>query len=399
MSTTGRRVPTVSLQRLPALDGLRGVAALMVVLTHAAFLPGFSGRSRLDGQLLARGDFGVAIFFALSGFLLHRLMLHEVDSSGRLNILGYAVRRFARVVPAYWVTLAALTIATRPEARDVVLHAVSGQIYVADSMMTAFGQSWSVATEISFYAALPLIVLSLTRLRSRHPSLPLAVLSALLVVTSLLGFVVGPAWLGEDVILERLLPWRAPHFLVGMIFAEAAITHRSRISRWLRGLADQPGGCLALAGAAYLAATTPLAGSLLLEPAHGTALVLRTFFATVVAAGLLLPLALGRRSGWSEVLSRTGARWLGAISYGVFLWHLPVLEAILHVTGAPVFRGGILPLLALGLPISLFLGALSHRFVEVPASRLAARLVRRGGQHQRRDEQDTDRPFEPRRSG
>lgn len=399
MSADRRRAPTVALERLPALDGLRGLAVLMVVLTHAAFLTGLSGVPRLDARLLARGDFGVAIFFALSGFLLYRLLMHESATPGRIHLTGYAARRFARVVPAYWVTLAALILATRPGVRDSVLHAVSGQIYVADSMIPAFGQSWSVATEISFYVALPFLVLVMGWLRSRHAHLAITVMLIVLIVTSLLGALVGPSWLGEDVILERLLPWRAPHFLIGMIFAEAAISPSSRISRWLRGIANQPGGCLAIAGAAYLAATTPLTGSLLLEPAHGFELVMRTLFSTIVAAGLLLPLALGRASAWSDMLSRPFPRWLGAVSYGVFLWHLPVLEAIFSITGAPHFRGGLLPLLAVGLPISLLLGFLSHRVIELPASRLAARLARRSGHHQRDQKQNTDRPLEQRRSG
>ena len=57
--------------RLPALDGLRAVAALLVVATHAAYLSGFTVNGGLLGRLAGRGDFGVAIFFALSGFLLH----------------------------------------------------------------------------------------------------------------------------------------------------------------------------------------------------------------------------------------------------------------------------------------------------------------------------------------
>lgn len=399
MSAVSQRpARTVPRERLPALDGLRGIAALMVLLTHAAFLTGLSATPRLDAHLYARGDFGVAIFFALSGFLLYRLLMHELATSGRMRIGVYMARRFARVIPAYWVVLAVLVVATRPETRDIVLHAVGGHIYVHDSMISAFGQSWSVATELSFYLVLPLLVRWLARRRGAEPGHALVLMLRLLVLTSLLGFFVGPAWLGEDVLLERLLPWRAPHFLVGMIFAEATITPTNRVSMWLRSMADRPGGCLAIAGAAYLAATTPLAGSLLLEPAHGIQLVLRTLFATVVAAALLLPLTLGRRSAWSDFLSHPTTRWLGLVSYGVFLWHLPVFEAIFHVTGAPVFRGGMLPLLAVGVPISLLLGFLSHQFIELPASRLAARLRRRGD-GERRDKDQTDRSLEPGRTG
>ena len=397
MSTGARSSAHVParLDVLPALDGLRGVAAGLVVLTHAAFLTGVGTTGGLAGHLLARGDFGVSIFFALSGFLLHRGLAHHLEHTGRVDALGYAARRFARVVPAYWLALVAVVVATRPDVGDAVLHALALQIYVPDAVIASFGQSWSVATEISFYAALPLAVVLLERLRRGHPSRPLTVLVVALVVTSLLPILTGPAEFGEDLLLERWLPWRAPHFLLGMVCAEALRVPGHPVARGLTRLARDPVGCLAVAGAAYLASTTPLAGSLTLDPAHGVALLLRTGFATVVAAGLLVPLTLGPPSGLSRVLSRPTARWLGVVSYGVFLWHLPVLTALYAVTGAEFFRGGLLPLLAVGVPLSLLLGFLSHQLVEVPGSRLTSRLLAHRRQRRERDDRDEDHPQRP----
>jgi len=387
------------LEVLPALDGLRGVAAGLVVLTHAAFLTGVGTTGGLAGHLLARGDFGVSIFFALSGFLLHRGLAHHLEHTGRLDALGYAARRFARVVPAYWLALAAVVVAARPDADDTILHALALQIYVPDAVIASFGQSWSIATEISFYAALPLAVVLLERLRRGRPSRPMTLLVGAFVVTSLLPLLTGPADFGDDLLLERWLPWRAPHFLIGMVCAEALRAPGHPVTRGLARLARDPVGCLAVAGAAYLASTTPVAGSLTLDPAHGIALLLRTGLATVVAGALLVPLTLGPPSGLSRVLSRPVARWLGVVSYGVFLWHLPVLTALYAVTGAEFFRGGLLPLLAVGVPVSLLLGFLSHQLVEVPGSRVTARLLAHRRQRRERDdcdEHDPQRPLEGR---
>ena len=383
--------------RLPALDGLRAVAAGMVVLTHAAYLTGV-GNDGLMGRVLARGDFGVAIFFALSGYLLTSQLARERQRTSRLDLLGYAARRAARVLPAYWLVLAVLVVLARPSARDAVLHALGLQIYVADSQVRSFGQSWSIATELSFYALLPVAVIALHRLRGVRPHLPLNVLIVALVATSLLGLLVEPIVFTESVALERWLPWRAPHFLVGMILAECAVDRGHRASIALRRLAVDPAAALALAAAAYLVAVTPLAGSLALEPAHGIFLVVRTAAGTILAGGLLLPLVLGGTSTWSSVLSSPVVRWLGLVSYGVFLWHLPVLEGIFAVSGAPFFRGGILPLLIVGVPVTLLLAALSYRWVELPASRLAARMTPRERHAQRRDEGDADAALEPRRA-
>lgn len=391
--------PATRLEVLPALDGLRGVAAGLVVLTHAAFLTGFGTTGGLPGRLLARGDFGVSIFFALSGFLLHRGLAHHLEVTGRVDVLPYAARRAARVVPAYWLALAAVVLATRPDLRDTVLHALAVHIYAPGSVIAAFGQSWSIATELSFYAALPVVVVGLARLRRRSASLPLVVLAAGLAVTSLLPLATGPASFGSDLLLERWLPWRAPHFLIGMLCAEALRVPHHPVAAALARLARDPVGCLAVGAAAYLASTTPVAGSLTLDPAHGVALLLRTGLATVIAAALLVPLALGPPSGLSRALSRPVARWLGVVSYGLFLWHLPVLTALYAVTGAEFFRGGLVPLLAVGVPLSLLLALLSHQLVEVPASRATSRLLahrRQRRERHERDEDDAQRPLEDR---
>ncbi|KGN32693.1 hypothetical protein N802_17200 [Knoellia sinensis KCTC 19936] len=389
---------TPRLDVLPALDGLRAVAAGLVVLTHAAFLTGFGTSAGLPGHLLARGDFGVAIFFALSGFLLHRGLTAHAHGSG-VDLLGYAARRFARIVPAYWVALAAVVIAADPGLRAWFLTGLGLHIYVPDVNIPSFGQSWSVATEVSFYIALPFVVLLLNRLRRRGAARPLVALVVLALITSLLPVFTGPAEFGVELLVERWLPWRAPHFLVGMIFAEALLVPDHPISRALSRLARDPVGCLALAGAAYLASTTPVAGSLTLEPAHGATLLMRTGLSTVVAACVLLPLTLGSPSWWSHVLSHPIVRWVGVVSFGLFLWHLPVFTALYAVSGAQFFRGGLAPLLAIGVPISLLLAFLSHQFVELPSSRLAARLTahrrqRREGHHS--DDREAKRPLEER---
>lgn len=390
---------TKELSVLPALDGLRGIAAGLVVLTHAAFLTGFGTSSGLPGHLLARGDFGVGIFFALSGFLLHRGLVHEAGSACGVDTLRYVARRFARIFPAYWLALGAVVITTHPELRAWALSAVGLQIYAPDTAIAAFGQAWSVATEASFYVALPLTVALLHRLRGRSPAAPLFVLVGALFVTSLLPLATNPAVFGQDLLVERWLPWRAPHFLIGMICAEALLLPAHPVSRILKRWAMDPVGCLFLAGAAYLASTTPVAGSLSLEPAFGVTLFMRTGLATIVAAGLVLPLALGVTSGWSRVMTFPVIRWLGLVSYGLFLWHLPVFTAVYAVTGADFFRGGLLPLLSFGVPISLLLAFLSHQFVELPSSRLVARLLarRRGrGEGDQHEQRDPDRSLEDR---
>lgn len=391
-ATRSVREPVVTV--IPALDGLRALAAGLVVLTHAAFLTGFGASGGLPGRLWSRGDFGVAIFFALSGFLLHRGLL-AADVGGRLDVVGYAVRRAARLLPAYWLVLAAVAVGATPPARDVVIHALALQIYWPDAWIGAFGQSWSIATEIAFYVALPFAVLGLRRLRRRDPALPLTTLCALAVVLTVTSGFGGNAVVGEDIFYDRWLHSRAPHFLLGMICAETLLVPGHRVSRVLARWGGDGVACLAVAGAAYLLATTPIAGGLDLSPGTASDVVVRTALSGVVALGLLLPLTHGGPSGYRAALSHPTVRYLGVISYGLFLWHVPVFLGLYAVSGVEEFTGALLPLLALGLPVSVGLAAATHRWVEVPSSRLAGRFLarRRRRQDERREHEHTHTPL------
>ncbi|KGN42885.1 hypothetical protein N801_11250 [Knoellia aerolata DSM 18566] len=379
---------------IPALDGLRALAAGLVLLTHAAFLTGFGATGGLVGRLWSRGDFGVAIFFALSGFLLHRGLI-AADVDGRLDVFGYAVRRAARLLPAYWLVLAVVAVGATPPLRDVVIHAAALQIYWPDAWIGAFGQSWSIATEIAFYVSLPLAVLGLRPLRRRHAHAPLTVLCLLAVALTTTSGLGGDAVVGEDIFYDRWLHSRAPHFLLGMICAETFLARGHRVSHLLTRWGGDVVACLAVAGGAYLLATTPIAGGLDLSPGTSTDVVVRTALSGVVALGLLLPLTHGGPSGYRTVLSHPTVRHLGVISYGLFLWHVPVFIALYAVSGVPEFTGALLPLLALGVPLSLGLAAATHRWVEVPSSRLAGRFLarRRRREDERREHEDAHAPL------
>ncbi|WP_404382449.1 acyltransferase [Knoellia locipacati] len=391
-TSDAKREPVVTV--IPALDGLRALAAGLVVLTHAAFLTGFGATGGLMGRLWSRGDFGVAIFFALSGFLLHRGLL-AADAQGRFDVVGYGMRRAARLLPAYWLVLAAITVGATPPLRDVVIHAAALQIYWPDAWIGAFGQSWSIATEIAFYVTLPAIVLGLRPLRRRSAQAPLVVLCVLAVVLTATSGFGGDAVVGEDIFYDRWLHSRAPHFLLGMICAETVLAPSHRVSRALSRWGGDVAACLAVAAGAYLLATTPVAGGLDLSPGTATDVVVRTALSGIVALGLLLPLTHGGPSAYRAALSHPTVRYLGVISYGLFLWHVPVFIGLYAVSGVEEFTGALLPLLALGLPISVGLAAATHRWVEVPSSRLAGRHLarRRGRQAERREHEHSDTPL------
>jgi peptidoglycan/LPS O-acetylase OafA/YrhL len=358
--------------RLPALDGLRAVAALLVVLTHAAFLTGAVATWGFAGRLMGRGDFGVGLFFALSGFLLHRRLLHD-RREGTDDVRAYFMRRAARVLPAYWVALAAVCVVAQPPVRTVVAQALAVQTYVPDTQIDAFSQSWSIPTELAFYLVLPLVVVGLDRVRRRHPAWPVPLLLGSGLVLLLVVAMLPSDGLESLIFVERWLPARWADFAVGMALAEVVEHPEARGAARIRSVASDTTGCLLVGGAAYTLATTSLAGSLTLEPETGPQTTVRLLLNAVVAFALLAPLTAGRGGVWAAVLSTGPVRWVGTVSFGLFLWHLPVLTGLYDVSGIPLFGGGLLPLLAVGLPISLALAWLSLRLVELPAMRWAAR--------------------------
>ncbi len=171
------------------LDGYRAVAALMVVLTHVAFSTGVVVTAGTWGHLLGRLDFGVALFFLMSGFLLYRPWARAAfDATPRPSLRRYAIRRAARILPLYWVVVV-VTLLVLPEIQPVGTdqwwkHLLALQIYLPGGAIEGLSQTWSLCTEISFYVALPVLAVLAGSGRGRDPWRRQVVLLATLVVVA-----------------------------------------------------------------------------------------------------------------------------------------------------------------------------------------------------------------------
>lgn len=332
---------------LPALDGLRAVAVLLVVAFHSE-LSGFSG-----------GFIGVEIFFALSGYLITTLIAREYSRTGGLDGSAFFLRRIARLLPAILVVLVgavAIGLMTGFPPGVLNLEALSVALFMTDYTMALLGfpilmtHTWSLSVEMHYYLVWPFVMLAC--LRRMAPGTLARVLIGLAIAV----------W-----------TWRvAAHVVIGPAYAYHATD--TRISGLIVGSALALGRWPRSVGGRRLL----LAGSLLVLALAVATLRLMSFGAALAAplvelasAGIVCSL-LGGSGLLGRALSLPAAVWLGRISYGIYLWHFPVLTVVLVALDPPP-----LAVFALTAGLSVALAALSFAFVEQPARHwMAGRLAR-----------------------
>ncbi len=378
----------------PLFDGLRAIAALLVVVVHASFISGFTTHQGMWGALTARGEIGVSVFFLISGFLLYRpwAAAHLRDSAGP-KTQEFFVRRALRIVPLYWVALTVFFLldrfagvqATGPKGiADLPVYFLFGQVYSKEHVLHGLTPAWTLCIEVTFYLLLPLYAAALARgRRNRTPSQQLRrefVGLAVVVVIALSWRSVTLLTAGSmSNVVRAWLPSYADQFALGMLLAVA--------SAWFRQTGREPsvasrrffgGGAWLLAAGCFLLVSSSLVG-LPRVPVYVPTLaeglsehVLYGAFAFF----LLLPAVFGPvRSGWVRRLLATPVlAFLGLISYGIYLWHRQVLQLLWdnpatgwHLTGWPLFRGPFGPMFAIAVAGTVAVSTVTYYLVERPA--------------------------------
>lgn len=378
---------------LPGIEGLRGVAALSVMLAHIAIgmLGGWQAPAAL-GLLVGLGLHGLTLFFVLSGFLLYRPYAAAlVGGRPRPSTGRFYRNRVLRIWPAYAVVLlvAGLVLGTAvvhagtPPDGDVVaahvgrltdpglllLNLSLTQGFVPAGMFTGLDVSWSLVPEVCFYVLLPaLALLGVVLARRVRPAVAAYLPAVLLLALGTLGRTLGSALThaqGPDrvaylqsggtwqAVLFRGILTQADLFALGMLAAALVV------SGWPRAR-----GVARAATALGSVATVALLNTDFVHPAMALLL------AGVVA---LLQLDGGgrlRRTALASLQARPLHR-LGLISYSVYLWHFPLLWFVrLHVPGSRY--DGPLGLIAdlVGISaLTLVAATLTYRYVELPALR------------------------------
>ncbi len=343
----------------PALDGLRALAVLAVVAFHAG------------ATWLPAGFLGVDVFFVISGFLITTLLLRESDSDGAISLADFWRRRAARLLPALLLMLAgvgAYLLLAAPDliwrflqdVRFALLFVTNWDFILRDVPYFAQWQPslgthlWSLAVEEQFYLVWPLAVVVALRLGGRRAvgimALVLAVASALLMGLLYVPFAdVSRVYFGTDTHAFGLAVGSS---LAVLVHTRPQTIPSNRI-------------VLTLSGAAALAGI--IAAMALLHEWDGF-LYRGGYPGIAILAGLAVAVATTEENALVRSLSWRPLRWIGRRSYGIYLWHWPLL-----LLPAPAALAGIELTEPLGLLLRLgllvALAEFSFRLVEVPLRR------------------------------
>ena len=345
------------MNRIPQIQALRALAAVLVVIYHAKVTSG--------------GYIGVDIFYVISGFLITGLLLRELDGSGSLDLKAFYLRRIKRLLPTSFFVLVITAIVAWLVYPSTLRHDLGKDVaaagaYVSNYLFALWQMDyqnlnatpsvvihyWSLAVEEQFYLFWPFIILALYRFGARRAVFfGVAGITAASFLLSLYLTSREPIWSFYS------LPTRAWELGVGalLLFIPKRIRFSSNYG-WI-ALA------LILYGTFAFTDKTPFPGTAALVPVLGTAFAIASF------------------SNWPKAMNRVGnlkvVQWLGEISYPLYLWHWPVLVIPSVAWGRSLQAQELLFCVLL----TALLADLTHRFIEDPIrySKPQPRLIVKSG--------------------
>ena len=326
------------------------------MLAYHARIPGLTG-----------GYIGVDVFYVVSGFLITGLIVRELQSTGRVDLVAFYARRARRLLPAALVVIALTVIASAivlPPLRvpDVAADGAAAALYVSNirfaAQATDYLQAelapspllhfWSLGVEEQFYLFWPALLFLVA-----GRGVSVRRIGLVVALVAVLSFALGVVWTATDAPLAFfLLPARAWELAVGASLA-LGISRLARLPARAATTAVAAGLALIVVGGIVFDTATPFPGRAALLPVAGAALV--------IAGGLRQPL-----NPLSRLVAIPPMRWIGGISYSLYLWHWPLL--VLPAAAVAGAGTGELPWPAkLGLlGLTFVLAEASRRWIEDP---------------------------------
>ncbi|MEV7398340.1 acyltransferase [Aeromicrobium sp. NPDC092404] len=384
-------------KRLAGLDGLRGLALLAVILAHTIILlPGSGGYSAFGTALTGLMVHGLTFFFVLSAFLLYRPFASAaIQGRTRPPTREFYRNRILRVWPAYLVIFAIVTwgfglavvdneipgverLGRMTDPVDIILNLLLLQNWWPGSAFTGLSVSWSLVTEVSFYAMLPVLgAIAIWFARRGRPVVGALVPAGLMLLMGLCGRLITMGINGgEDIEVEstwlsainRSIIGQGDLFGLGMIIAVLIVVSdrlsEKRLRTWrIAGWATVFVACVAVLGIGSGEYATPFMG--------------------VIFACILLLTQMPKSDAFSRAVVRVMEtplpRLAGEYSLSAYLWHYPVIWFLYKHVGRAVYdsNADIAVSFAIVLVPTVILGAITYHLVEKPAMSKKRRTDRR----------------------
>ncbi len=335
----------------PGLDGMRALAVLLVagVHTHPRLVPG--------------GSVGVDAFFVLSGFLITTLLVEELDSRDRIFLGRFYARRALRLVPAlagllFVVTFWAVFVAAPGTQHKALMEVLAAGSYTRNFTWwshvpgTLLGHTWSLAVEEQFYLVWPLL-LTLC-LRPRRSGMGVAAVFVAI-------FVAFASFRSAHIAGPGLLFVQRPEAL--LLGSAMALLRREHGHKWIGPVAAKRGAAAITMGSIGLIGLAAWDGA-------DTFFSVGFMLAALCSALLIIGLVTNDHSWPSRVFASRPAVALGRVSYGFYLWHMPVLRW----TDDRLIGRTALVRVPLGLGLALAATLASYRLLEIPALRFKRRF-------------------------
>jgi len=392
--------------RFPLVDSLRALGFLMIFTFHAFGQAGIfkdpAGAPWYAPLVPTLAEVALPMFFAISALLLYRPFLAgQVGSARRPQLRSFARARALRIVPAFWLALTLAAIypgITGDWSEHWWAYYLFLQEYVPSWNVGSFQHTWFLSVEITFYALLPFLVLLGARLArggdrtsilkgQMRLVVGLYALGLLVrIILTAVGYeaevngVAGSPRQAYSILLPGTLYTTLPATLdwiaLGMALAITSVWLEglARQPRWVRGVREHASVPWALAAVIWLALVW--LGPHYPEPYRPTSFFIAAALYGAIAVLLLAPAVFGHTAGGAvrRFLALRPLAWLGLVSYGFFLWHLPILVKI-GDTGAFSVPGipRTVEVWAMGFLLTLPCAAASYYLLERPLLRLKYR--------------------------